>query len=161
MRARTTRTWYPFRGSPKRAYALIGICGSIPVARPSASPSDSRALTLYRGQGVDYALLASHRLPTWHAHNGMLVSIVACIGGSSFDRVSIYGLRSASLRACVLACRSTAHLFLCSTPPGPRDMATRVTVVTASLEGFEPNDDPEPYPRVATMLFFVHYLSTV
>ena len=50
---------------------------------PIRLPRAIRELELYRGQGVDYALLASHLLPTWHAHSGILVSIVACIWGGS------------------------------------------------------------------------------
>ena len=48
-----------------------------------------------------------NRVPTWHAHSGILVSIVACIWGGSFNRCGIYGFRSAILRACVLVCRSS------------------------------------------------------
>ena len=69
-----------------------------------------------------------NRLPTRHAHSGILVSIVVCSRGSSFDRCGVYGFRSAILRACVLACRSTAPLFLRSIPTGPSDMVTRVTL---------------------------------
>ena len=103
---------------------------------PIRLPLGIRELELYRGQGVDYALLASHRLPTWNAYSGILVSIVACIWGGSFNRCGIYGFRSVILHACVLACRSTAPLFLRSIPPGSSDMATRVTAPTASLKCF-------------------------
>ena len=105
-------------------------------ARPSASRRDARAQTSYRTQRSRQRTLGlPSRLPTWHAHDRILVSIVACmcIRGGSFDRFSIYGFRSAILRACMLACRSTAQLFLRSIPPGPRDMATRVAVATAGI----------------------------